>query len=830
MRLFTNPSEMIKHGLLVVVMIVACSMVSAQETRMGQGIQMPTTGAIVGNVLEDELNVPMEFVNLVLFRVRDSAMVTGTISDLEGNFRLTDLPYGKFYLVANFIGYEKKIIPDLIITPKIQTIDLGNFTLRSATTSLQGVEVVAEKQRVEYHIDKKVVNVSQDIMADGASVVTALENVPSVRVDIEGNVTLRGSSSFTVLIDGRPSVLQGTDALQQIPASAVEKIEVITNPSAKYDPDGLSGIINVVMKKQQKPGYNGIINASVGTGNKYTTDFLVNYRTGKINLFGGANYNRYHFGGEGKSYNETFSRDTATIRSSDAEREMQRDGWGVKAGIDYFLDDKTTLSLSGRYGAYGFSRGGKTHQHIYTLPTTGDSYSVSDNDSRREGDYYEATLNLFRQLKGEGHKLEAMLLYSSRYGEDWEEQYEYRSDSSFIVDDLFPDGIRTTETGRSQNFRLRADYTKLFRNRTTLESGYQLRYESDPEDYHYYEYDYDLNEWVPFNLYSTGMDFVEQIHSLYGTWSGDLNAFSYQLGLRGEFNYRRIYSSGSDQTFLIDRFDLFPTVHISKKITENHQLLASYSRRLERPRGWDLEPTTTFMDPYNIRVGNPALEPEFIDSYDLSYQYRFKSSFISLEAYYRMTKNKITRIRTLLDDGIMLHTAQNLDKDHSTGTELMANLELTKWLLINASFNVFYYRLQGTVEGEEKDDESIQWDSRLNTTIKLPEDIRLQLTINYNGPSITAQGTREGYFMGNMAVRKNFFDQRLAVTLSGRDLLKTAKREMTSEGAGFYSYDKFYREAPVFMLSLSYKIHNYKQKIQRNGNGDDMEMEGGFEF
>lgn len=830
MGLNTHRSDKMKYGFLLMVMVVACLTITAQENRMGQGMQMPATGAIWGNVLEEELNVPMEFVNLVLFRVRDSSMVTGTISDLEGNFRLADLPYGKFYLVANFIGYEKKIVPDLIIAPKIQAIDLGNITLRSATTNLQGVEVVAEKQRVEYHIDKKVVNVSQDIMADGASVVTALENVPSVKVDIEGNVTLRGSSSYTVLIDGRPSVLQGSDALQQIPASAVERIEIITNPSAKYDPDGLSGIINVVMKKQQKPGYNGIINASVGTGNKYTTDFLLNYRTGKINLFGGASYNLNHFGGEGESYNKTFSQDTTTVRSTDSEREMQRDGWDVKTGIDYFLNDNTTLSLSGRYGAYGFSRGGKTHQHILTMPATDDSYIVSENDSRREGDYYEVTLNLFRLLKGEGHKLEAMLLYSSRYGEDWEEQYEYQSDSSFVVDDLFPDGIRTTETGRSQNFRLRADYTKLFRNSTTLESGYQLRYESDPEDYQYYEFDYNLNEWVPFDLYSTSMDFIEQIHSLYGTWSGDLAAFSYQLGLRGEYNYRRIYSSGSDQTYLIDRFDLFPTIHISKKITQNHQLLASYSRRLERPRGWDLEPTTTFIDPYNIRVGNPALEPEFIDSYDLSYQYRFKSSFISLEAYYRLTKNKITHIRTLLDNGIIQHTSQNLDKDHATGTELMANLEIAKWLQINASFNVFYYQLQGTIEGEEKDDTSIQWDSRLNTTIKLPADIRLQLTMNYNGPSITAQGTREGYFMGNMAVRKDFFDQRLAVTLSGRDLLKTAKREMTSEGTGFYSYDKFYREAPVVMLSLSYKIHNYKQKMQRNGNGDDVEMEGGFEF
>ncbi|MDD5507147.1 MAG: carboxypeptidase regulatory-like domain-containing protein [Bacteroidales bacterium] len=230
---------------------------SAQEYRMGDGSPVTYTGTIAGAVTEEIEKVPMEFVNLVLFREKDSTMVTGTVTNLEGKFWLTEVPYGKFYLVVNFIGYDKKIIPDILITPKENAVDLGNIALRAAVTNIEGVEILADKQRVEYRIDKKVVNVSQDIMADGASVVTALENVPSVQVDIEGNVTLRGSESFTVLIDGRPSVLQGTEALQQIPASAVERLEIITNPSARYDPDGLAGIINVVMKKQQNQGIMG---------------------------------------------------------------------------------------------------------------------------------------------------------------------------------------------------------------------------------------------------------------------------------------------------------------------------------------------------------------------------------------------------------------------------------------------------------------------------------------------------------------------------------------------------------------------------------------------
>ncbi len=804
---------------------------AAQEQRMGNASQMPMTGIVTGSVLEEVEAVPMEFVNLVLFREQDSTMVTGTVTDLSGKFRLTELPFGKFYLLVNFIGYEKKYLPGIMITPKSQTVDLGNITLRPAMTSLEGVEVVADKQRVEYRIDKKVVNVSQDIMADGSSVVTALENIPSVQVDIEGNVTLRGSSSYTVLIDGRPSVLQGTDALQQIPASSVERLEIITNPSARYDPDGLAGIINVVMKKQQKPGYNGIINASAGTGNKYSTDALLNYRTGKVNFFVGANYNNNRHKGEGTMRNESIATDTTTIRLSDVDDNMLRNGWGVKGGLDYFITDRTTLTLSGRYGEHEFGRDGQTRQHLFTEPYSTNTYNVSENESRRQGDFYEGSLNLYQMLKGDGHKLEAMLMYSSRLGDEWEEQYEYDSDSTYAIDDLFPSGVRTTETGHSRNLRFRTDYTKPFRNQTTLEAGYQFRLESDPEDYIYNEYDYDAEKWIPSDLYSTEMDFTEQIHSLYGTWSGEVKTFGFQLGLRGEYNYRDIYSSASDSSFLIDRFDLFPTLHVSKKFTEKHQLLASYSRRVDRPRGWDLEPTITYMDPYNVRVGNPALEPEFIDSYDLSYQYRFSKSFLSLEGYYRITKNKISHIKTLLDNGIIQHTSVNMDRDHAAGTELMANLELTNWLLINASLNVFYYRLQGNVEGEDTDDETVSWDTRLNATFKLPADIRLQLTAIYRGPTITAQGSQEGFFMTSLAIRKDFFQRKLSATLSGRDLLRTATRESVSEGAGFYSYDKFSREAPVFNLALSFKINNYKQKQQRNGNGEEIEMDtGGYEY
>jgi outer membrane receptor protein involved in Fe transport len=819
-----------KRIFIGIIFVVFAVPVFAQEPSRGYPNQMPAEGIITGVVLEEDLNQPMEFVNLVLFRVRDSSMVTGTITNLEGKFTLTGVPFGRFYLVANFIGYNHDTVTGIVLTPQSKTADIQTIKLKSASTDIQGVEVVSDKLSVEYRIDKKIVNVGQDLIATGGSAVTALENVPSIQVDIEGNVTMRGSGSFTVLIDGRPSVLQGGDALQQIPASSVDRIEIITNPSAKYDPDGLAGIINVVMKKQQKPGYNGILNASIGTNHKYTADFLLNYRTGKFNLFGGADYNNNRFDGSGNSRNEYYFTDSTSFRFSGSERNMNRHGYGVKAGLDYFLSDKTTLTLSGRIGEYGFGSDGFSHQHLYSEPVSDDSYIVSTNQSEREGHYYEGTLNLTQKFKGDGHQLEAMAFYSTRNGDDWDEQEEFISDASWVIADTFPEKIRTTENSDEYNIRFKADYTKPFTEKRKIEAGLQSRIEDEKEDYIFYDYDYDLNDWLVNDLYTSVMDFDQQIYSAYGIYSDALWGFDYQVGMRGEYTYQMIKSGGTGKTYLIDRLDYFPSIHISRQITEDHQLLASYSRRIERPDGRELDPFITYMDPFNIRTGNPALEPEFIDSYDLSYQYKFKKSFLSLEGYYRITKNKITHVQALLDNGIMLHSFENLDKDFSTGSELMANLDLTKWLLVNASFNVYYYRLIGSVEGESKDEHSTNWDTRLNATFKLKHDIRIQLTGSYRGPSVTIQGTEEGFLMTNLAIRKDFFKRSLAVTLTGRDLFKTAKREMTSSGEGFYSYNKFKREAPVVSLSLSYKINNYKQQQQRNGEREEMQEENGFDF
>ena len=819
-----------KYPLFFIILLLTISNneILAQKHQRGPGSGNPTKdGIISGQILDKETNEALEYANVVVFKVKDSTMVSGSVTGMQGKFTIEGLPYGRYYLIADYIGYHKSTIPSFKVTPQSKHYKTGSILLQSSTTNLDQVVIRADKPHIEYRMDKKVVNVSEDLMASGGTAVGVLENVPSIDVDIEGNVSMRGTSNFQVLVDGRPSVLSSNDALMQIPASTIDRIEIITNPSAKYDPDGVGGILNVILKKQKKPGISGVINTSISTGNKYRADALINYRTSKFNIYGALDYNYMEMTMKGTFLNEIYLTDTTNYRDSETAGGRLRDGYGIKAGIDYFLTDKSTLSLSGKYGYAGFERTNNTTRHIYTIPYSSDEFSRSINESYRSRDAYTLNMNYLQSFDDNGHKLEASANYSNRISDDSAEQNDYTTDANWDIDDDSPEAIKTLEDDISDELRIKVDYSRPFSENGKLEAGYQSRFEFSNGKYSFNEYDYYINDWIPNDLNSSEVDFKRNIHAVYGTYANEWKTIGFQFGLRGEYTDREIKNANTTESFAINRFDYFPTVHISKQVGDEHQLFASYSKRIDRPNGRELDPFPFYLDPYNQRVGNPELEPEYIDSYELGYQKLIKKSFISLEGYYRVNTNKITRIRTLQDDGGILHTYQNLNKDFSLGFELMGNMAVKKWMNINASVNVYDYRLEGTVEDEDIENSSTNWSGKLNATIKLKNEFRIQLSGVYRGPTATVQGTREGYFVTNIAIRKDFFDKKFSATLSARDIIKTAKYESTSYGDGFYSYSKFEREAPIISLNLSYIINNYKkQKSPKNGSGMDSDDEG----
>jgi len=790
---------------------------------------MPANGIITGTIQEFGTKNPMGYANVVLYSMRDSSIVSGSVTDMDGSFKLEKVPMGRHYLVANFIGFKKEYLNDIKITPKSLVVNLGVIELHSATEDLEAVEITAQKEHIEYQIDKKVVNVSQDIMAQGGTAVTALENTPSVQVDIDGNVSLRGSSSFTVLVDGRPSILSGSDALQQIPASNIETIEIITNPSAKYDPDGVAGIINVVLKEKIEKGFSGVANASIGSNESYRFDFLLNYKYNKYNFFVGADYNDGNRNGDRISKNETYSNDTTFYRNTTGDRGRGRVGYGVRAGLDYYLSDKTTIGILGRIGYSEFNGGGTSNLHNYTFPESIDTYSSNISTMKRGGDYYSSSINFQHKFDDLGHQLEGMIYYATDNDDDIDEQKEFQTDADWNIIEDEPYLIRTTEASTEKEFRAKLDYAKPIGEEGKFEAGFQARIEDETEDYIFNDWDYISGEWDENTLYSNTSDFRRDIYSVYGIYSNTWNTFGYQLGLRNEYTYREIKNLKAEEPSVIDRWDYFPTIHLSKSFVNNDQMLASYTRRIDRPRGWFLDPFLNYIDQYNYRQGNPALEPEYTDSYELGYQKRIWESLISLEGYYRVTKNKITRVRTLQEDNTFLHTFENLNNDYSLGAELMVNTDPAPWLNLSVTGNIYQYRLEGSIAEENVDTESLNWNGRINAVVKLPKDFRLQLNGMYNGPTVTAQGEMEGFFMTNAAVKKDFFDRHLTVTASIRDIFSTGKHEFTSSGTGFYAYDYFDREAPIVTLSLSWIINNYKTKMDRNGenggSGQDMDME-----
>ena len=773
---------------------------------------VPKIGKITGKVIDTETKTPMEYANVSIFRKQDSKLVTGSISNASGTFVIADLPYGTYYVEASFIGFEKTTINDIKIVPNSSTIDMGTIGLAASRQQIGTVDVVAERNRVEYKIDKKVINVTNDINAAGGSAVTVLENTPSVDVDIDGNVSLRGSSSFTVLIDGHPSVLSGSDALKQIPSSAIQNIEIITNPSVKYDPDGMAGIINVVMKKNVLSGVNGVVNVNLGTGDKYGTDMMVNYKTKKYNLFVGANWNDNTDIGKQHMTRETYSNDTTTVLLTDGSRNMSRGGKQLKGGIDYYLSDKTSVTVSSEVGNYNFDSNADVNLHNFDFPMSFDTYSIQKSNSARNGNYVSANANFSSKFNATGtHKLEGSFNYRNRDGKEDEYTDEFYTDESYKQAGEYMSRVISFDNSNSNDYRAKLDYTLPLKDGAKFEAGLQSRIENEKESLDFQSYNLVTKEFENNPLYTSNMDFKENIHSAYSTYTGNLKAIQFVVGLRGEYNKRSIvhYKDNVPFSYPLERFDFFPSLHLSYELVDKSQLMTSYSRRINRPDGRSLDPFPSYENQYTIRIGNPGLKPEYTDSYEFSYMKKFGSSFVSLETFYRTTNDLMTRI-TEVKDGISYLTSENLNRDYSMGGEIMGNINATKWLLINTSFSLYDYKLKGEVLGVSVDKESTNYSGRVNATIKISPESRVQLTGFYRGPSVSAQGDQKGTVFTNVSYRQDFMKKKLSATLSCRDLLGTMRMQGTSNGDNFKSTFKMTREPRILMLTLSYKINNYK--------------------
>lgn len=777
---------------------------------------------VTGKVIDKYSGKPMEYSTVVLLSPVDSSQVDGIATDVDGTFKITTKNGGKYILHVGFIGYNS-YQKEINIEENSRHLDVGEIMLIPRTENIDEVVVTANEHSVEYQIDKKVVHVSEQYTAISGTAVDILENVPSIQVDIEGNVSLRGNSNFTVLIDDRPTVLDANEALQQIPAGMIKDIEIITNPSAKYDPEGTAGIINIVTKKRSLEGISGIAHLDVGLDDKYGGDFLLNYRNEHYNVFVGGDITDRTYPGSRRTENFTYGTDTTYLTQDGTHRR----GWkrySARAGFEWFPNDKNTLTLSGRFGTRGHE--GTTNATFKEWSTANPVKEVYESDEYgdRAGNYFALNSEYSRQFSSKKHKLDVQLMLYQRKGES-------KSVNTLLnASNEITNGQKSLEGGPSQGLRYRVNYNHPFSEKLRVEAGAQGRLRDSEEWNEVYYYDLVNENYEIQPLFSHTSNYARSIHAGYALMSGELNNFGYQLGFRSEYTYRDIRMENVDDVFNINRWDYFPTVHFSYQLPKDHQLMASYSRRIDRPRGWYLEPFYTWSDAYNIRRGNPGLIPEYINSYELGYQKKLNKNSFSLELYYRTTENRIEGIRSVYDENVMLRTYENVGTDYSLGTEVMFNVNLFKWWETSLTGNFYDYRVKGELEDVSFDKHSFTWSSRWSHIFNIAENTRLQINPSYRSPELEAQEKEAGFFYMHGAVRQSFYDNKLNLTLQVRDIFSTGKHESTIDTDSFYNYRLYEHKAPMIMLNVTWRINNYKNGRRQNRGGDGMNMEEGGEM
>lgn len=515
--------------------------------------QLPKIGTIKGRIIEAGSKVALEYANVAVYYQRDSVLAGGVLADKGGNFVIPDLTPGVYYIDAKFIGYDHLKISDIRIGREHTDVDLGTIELKPAAENLAEAKVYSQDKPIIYQIDKKIIDPAQFATAANGTAVDVLANTPSVSVDIEGNVSLRGSTNFTVLVDGRPTPFTPADALQQIPASTIHNIEIITNPSAKFDPDGNAGIININTKKSKMIGISGLVNVTADSYGSLTGDFLVNYKTGKFNFFvGGNKANRYNEG-QATNLNRTWdiNNDTTTTTSYGLNNRGNK-SWSVKTGFDYYINNKNTLTFTANLNNRGRVNGGTNHfQESSTSGYLLNSLTKSSSNSNENNLAFN--LDYKKTFKKEGHELTASFNYES--GKDDELSYF----NQFLNDTILFNGQKNWENSKEDKIRIKADYVYPITAKMKIEAGYQTRLEQESgwNDVHWYTV---ADNYVPSDTsrYYANSDFRQNIHSLYATWSNAGRIVGYQLGLRTELTDWRITYSGAPTDYKIYRWDFFP--------------------------------------------------------------------------------------------------------------------------------------------------------------------------------------------------------------------------------------------------------------------------------
>lgn len=817
-----------KNQIFIALFLLCCSFVTFAQPNVGKAKVI-----ITGNVIEKTSKLPLEYATITLKNTQNPKSVFGGITDNKGNFSV-EASAGIYDIVIEFISFKPTEIKQKRLN---ENTNLGTISLEEDATQLNEVVVRAEKTTVEIKLDKKVYNVGQDLMVKGGTVSDVLDNIPSVSVDVEGNVSLRGNENVRILIDGRPSsAINITEALRLIPADAIEKVEVITNPSARYDAEGGGGLLNIILKKGKNQGINGTFIGTTGYPKNNGVSGTVNYKTKEFNLFTTQGYSQRDNPGNALTNSRYLNDDNSTRDYMNETRENDRSNksYNGNFGFDWFLSESLTWTNTVNYRRNTGNNIDDVLQKYYDVnfDYQYERNRINAEDSKSKN--IEYTTNFTKNFKKEGHKL----TIDGSFSENTDENIAFITDAASNTPIVTIDETTNLQT-QSRNL-IQTDYVYPFAKGSQIEFGYKGEFLKNISDYSV------VTNGVPFPEFTNILEYKEYVNALYTSYGSKIKKFSFLLGMRWEDSNIEVNQLATND-FNDKKYDnFFPSAFFTYEIGDQTSASISYSRRIQRPRGRQLNPFNNLSSNVNIFVGNPDLDPAFTDAVDIGYIKRWSKLTLNTSLYGNKTTGAFQFVRRESGDfqngiPIIISSPINLATEYRTGFEFTLNYSPYKWWKLNSNFNFFYNETDGDFSyidfnGNEIvqnfDNSTVAWFTRLTSKITLPYKIDWQTNATYNGPQRNAQGRSLGVFSMNLAFSKDILKDKGTLSLNVSDLLNSRKRLMETYIAGVVdSYGEMQWRERQINFSFTYRFNvqkNEREKERRNRGGqqDDGDYPG----
>ncbi len=791
---------------LVLLILLACF------TTVNTFSQTAGKAAITGRVLDSLSAAPLGFASIRVFDVPGENLVNGNITDEAGHFSI-DIPYGRYFAVIEFMGYGAHKTAEFNVNAQRDEHSLGLVRLSPAVSTLSEVVVQAEKSSMELSLDKKIFNVGKDLANAGGTASDILMNIPSVQVDPEGAVRLRGSSNVRILIDGKPSGLvsfKGGSGLQQLQASMIERVEVITNPSARYEAEGMAGIINIVLRKERNQGFNGSFEVITGWPANFGGAANLNYRHRKVNFF--INYGiAYRIQPSiGSLYQEVYGAESMFHRQQN-DAEITGFNNNIRGGIDIFFSETNILT-----GSYLFRR--SDVRRITDINYENYRHSLANLDSlemrRQDEDEAEPNSEYSLIYKKTFPQKDHELVAEVKFLDNWESSYQLFTHRYFNPDKVEDLGRGRLERSINDEYEkqllIQIDYSRPLGREGKIETGIRSSTRDMSNDYIVDRKNED-GDYVALPGLDNLFYYDENIHAAYGILARKGNKLSYQAGLRAEWTDVKTTLEETGEVNPRNYADLFPSAHVTYNLPQQNALQGSYSRRIRRPFYNDLSPFMTYSDSRNYFSGNPNLEPEYSNVFELGHIKYFETGSFTSAIYHRSTRGKIERIRTVDDNGNSTTLPQNLHSENATGAEFTGELSIFPWWKFDANVNLFYAEIDGTNVLDSYNNTTYSWFARQTSRFTLPAGFDIQVRSNYEAPQRTAQGRRLALYYLDLSMSKDVFKGNGTVHFNVLDVFNSRRMRSVTEGTNFYTEGNFLFRRRQINLTLTYRIRQAKQ-------------------